>query len=220
MTCAKTIQAGLTGLEINIDPAAVPSLCTYHAELVKWSRKMNLVAKADEENTLETHFLDSLTLLPLLSGSRNLMDAGTGAGFPGLVMKTVLPDLEVTLLEPRQKRVSFLKHIIRTLQLDGIRVVNDRLDRNKILPDLAGRFEVITSRAFTSIKDFLELAQPYVAEDGRVICMKGPGAEKEISEWRKGHPENRYGLIKVHPLKLPFSGKERNLLEFSFIEKY
>jgi 16S rRNA (guanine527-N7)-methyltransferase len=214
MSCAKTIQAGLTDLEIHIDPAAVSSLCIYHEELMKWSRKMNLVAKAGEIEILETHFLDSLTLLPLLSSARNLMDVGTGAGFPGLALKAVLPDLEVTLVEPRQKRVSFLKHIIRTLQLYGISVVNDRLDTNKILPDLAGRFQVVTSRAFTSIKDFLELAQPYVAEDGCVICMKGPAATKEISGWQQDQPESRYDLLKVHTLKLPFSGKERNLLEF------
>ena len=175
---------------------------------------MNLVARANEQETLETHFLDSLTLLPLLSDCRTFMDVGTGAGFPGLVLKAVMPKLKVTLVEPRQKRVSFLKYIIRTLQLDGINIVNDRLDTNKILPDLAGSFQVITSRAFTSTKDFLDLAGPYIAADGRVICMKGPGAAKELSQWRKEQPESAYDLRDTHTFKLPFSGKERHLLEF------
>lgn len=175
---------------------------------------MNLVAKAGEEEILETHFLDSLTLLPLLSESSNLMDVGTGAGFPGLVLKAVMPALEVTLVEPRQKRVSFLKHVIRTLQLDGINIVNDRLDKNKILPGLAGRFQCITSRAFTSIGYFLELAASYNIPGGKVICMKGPGATKELSQWRKENPESGYELRETHALKLPFSRKERNLLEF------
>ena len=214
MNCEQMLYNGLKALQIQASDKGIASLCTYYAELVKWNQKMNLVAAAEMEEILEAHFLDSLTLLPILADSPNLLDIGSGAGFPGLVIKTVRPEMAVTLVEPRQKRVTFLKHIGRALELKNLQIIADRLEPEKILTDLAGRYACITSRAFTSIKDFLELSGPYGDANGRVICMKGPGAKKEISDWQHTHPDSKYTLMKIHTLHLPFSGKERNLLEF------
>ena len=136
MECNEILEDGLGRLGLALDEAKVEALCVYFAELSKWNRKMNLVAHAAAQQVLEAHFLDSLTLLPFLRATdvqKKLLDVGSGAGFPGLVLKTVLPELEVTLIEPRQKRVSFLKHIIRTLGLKGVEVLAIRLDKNPII---------------------------------------------------------------------------------------
>ena len=130
---SKRLETGLQLLGIEISAEAYDRLTLYFAELKKWSKKVNLIAKsAGDEQIVESHFLDSLTILPLLTGENaHLLDIGTGAGFPALVCKAALPELAVTLVEPRLKRVSFLGHITRILGLEEVRVLPCRVeDRN------------------------------------------------------------------------------------------
>lgn len=214
MTCETILRQGLAALAIDLDDRAIALLCRYFTELDKWSKKMNLVARGDDRTILETHFLDSLTLLPLLrdtTGEKKLLDIGSGAGFPGLVLKCVLPELAVTLAEPRQKRVSFLKHVIRTLKLEGIEVLPERIE-----PDVATRkqYPLITSRAFADIPNFLAASEPLSPPGGLVLCMKGPKYEEEIAAWRQTAPQSPYRLKEVRSVRLPFAAIERFLVVF------
>ncbi len=186
----------------------------YFSELEKWNRKMNLVAKAADMDILETHFLDSLTLLPEIN-TGSLLDVGSGAGFPGLALKIACPQLAVTLLEPRQKRVSFLQHVIRSLHLTGIEVVAKRL----VMDDQAfvqahGQFSSITCRALSEIDSFLSLVEPLVPVQGRVLCMKGPRCDEELAIWRQQSPSSPFALERCVRFSLPFSGAERSLVIF------
>ena len=110
------LQEGLGAMAITLDGQAQERLLTYCGELLRWSARINLVAKAPLRETIETHFLDSLTLLRVLPPPERtqqpLLDIGTGAGFPGLALKAARPEIPVILVEPRQKRVSFLRHVI------------------------------------------------------------------------------------------------------------
>ncbi|MDF1613812.1 16S rRNA (guanine(527)-N(7))-methyltransferase RsmG [Desulfurivibrio dismutans] len=223
--CADILAVGLKRLGVPPEPAAIARLCRYHDELLKWSRRINLVAAAPPQELLATHFLDSLTLWPLLASLNNrdpsyrlpLLDVGSGAGFPGLALKCWRPEaLAVTLMEPRLKRVSFLRHVIRTLGLhDGTVVLAQRLEPEATDDqELAGRFAVITSRAFTAIAPFLALCAPLSPAGGRVICMKGPRAETELAAWRQQQPDSPYCLEQTVAFTLPFSGACRNLLVF------
>ena len=118
---------GAAQLGLAMDVAGVERLLVYLAELMKWSRRVNLIARdTPEAQVVETHFLDSLTLLPFLDGAGevHLLDVGSGAGFPGLALACVRPDARFTLCEPRQKRVSFLRHVVRTLGLANVEVVS------------------------------------------------------------------------------------------------
>lgn len=207
---------GLTVMKIEVSEEAISRLYLYLDELIKWNRKINLVAKAPVELIIETHFLDSLTLLPLLTACPppGLLDIGSGAGFPGLPLKIVRPDLEVTLVEPRQKRVSFLKHIIRTLKLKGIKVSDERVEKGNNING-QDNFPLITSRAFNSISQFLALTAGLSAPQGRVICMKGPKAPEEIKEWQHNTPDSPYRLTEIIEAPLPFSKQTRNLVIFS-----
>ena len=211
---------GLAAMSITLDSQARERLVTYCGELLRWSTKINLVAKAPLREIWETHFLDSLSLLrvlpPLGSAQQPLLDIGTGAGFPGLALKAARPELPVILVEPRQKRVSFLRHVIRTLGLKEIEVLCGRLEKNSAEVD--GRtlaVPLITSRAFTNIGEFLLHTAAVNPAGGQVICMKGPRAEAEIAAWRLAQPESPYRLQKIVELTLPFSGKVRNLVIFS-----
>jgi 16S rRNA (guanine527-N7)-methyltransferase len=214
------LEKGLAAMGLVLDAQAHERLMTYCAELLRWSAKINLVAKAPLREIWETHFLDSLSLLrvlpPLDSAQQPLLDIGTGAGFPGLALKAARPDLPVILVEPRQKRVSFLRHIIRTLGLKEIEVLCGRLEKNSAEVD--GRtlaVPLITSRAFTNIGEFLLHTDAVNPPGGRVICMKGPRAEEEIAAWRTKQPQSPYRLQEIVALTLPFSGKVRNLVIFN-----
>lgn len=215
MACQEIIEQGCKALGITFShKESIDRLVCYYTELVKWNRKMNLVSQASEQEIIESHFLDSLTLLLHLNCAERpeLLDVGTGAGFPGLVLKAACPELVLTLVEPRAKRVTFLRHIVRSLHLDNVDIVEKRLE-----PGLSGQLKpcaCITSRAVAKISNFLELAAPFSTTRGTVICMKGPKADEEISQWRTDHPASPYTLQKIIPLTLPFSRAMRNLVIF------
>ena len=194
-------------LGLAMDPAGVERLLVYLAELMKWSRRVNLVARdTPEAQVVETHFLDSLTLLPFLDGAGevHLLDVGSGAGFPGLALACVRPDARFTLCEPRQKRVSFLRHVVRTLGLANVEVVAERVEAH--LADWPGRFTHITSRAVAEPAAFLPLVRPLVTPATRVLLMLAraeglAGIDRLVSGPWRVDAERRFVL--------PFSGAPR-----------
>ncbi len=198
-----------------LSDAALNRLFVYFKELKHWSRRINLIAKgAGEAEILEKHFLDSLTLLPLLEGDTpHLLDVGTGAGFPGLVCKAVRPDLQVTCVEPRLKRVSFLRHVARTLDLEGLSILECRVEDEIMLPSDGG-FTHITSRAVNKIKRFLDMCSRFTAPGVQVICMKGPKWEEELAGWQERSGSKDFTLIAQNSYVLPESGGKRHLLVF------
>lgn len=211
------MEIGLQRLGLEIPTKSYDRLALYFTELKKWSAKINLIAKsASDEHIIETHFLDSLTILPLLAGDGqcHLLDIGTGAGFPGLVCKAVFPELAVTLVEPRMKRVSFLQHIIRTLDLRGVDVLSCRVENESRLSSHT-RFSHITGRAVTEIGPFLELAERFSPSGAKVLLMKGPKWKEEIDAAVKILETSPYGLMEVVECALPFSGAKRALLLFA-----
>ena len=194
-------------LGLAMDAAGVERLLVYLAELMKWSRRVNLIARdTPEAQVVETHFLDSLTLLPFLDGAGevHLLDVGSGAGFPGLALACVRPDARFTLCEPRQKRVSFLRHVVRTLGLATVEVVAERVEAH--LADWPGRFTHITSRAVAEPAAFLPLVRPLVTPATRVLLMLAraeglAGIDRLVSgPWR---------VDAEHRFVLPFSGAPR-----------
>lgn len=194
-------------LGLAMDVAGVERLLVYLAELMKWSRRVNLIARdTPEAQVVETHFLDSLTLLPFLDGAGevHLLDVGSGAGFPGLALACVRPDARCTLCEPRQKRVSFLRHVVRTLGLANVEVVAERIEAH--LADWPGRFTHITSRAVAEPAAFLPLVRPLVTPTTRVLLMLAraeglAGIDRLASGPWRVEAERRFVL--------PFSGAPR-----------
>ena len=147
------------------------------ALLLKWNRTHNLTGHRDPESARQDLFLDSLALVPHIRGD-SLLDIGSGAGFPGLVLALALPTLHVTLLEPRAKRISFQKHAVRTLGLEG----RARPVRGRAGEDLTGeRFDTITLRAVTDLPGSLALARPYLADGGAILLPRG---QKDAAEAR------------------------------------
>lgn len=198
-----------------LNDEALDALFIYFRELKHWSRKINLIAKrATDEEILEKHFLDSLTLLPLLGkAGSHLLDIGTGAGFPGLICKAAKPELRLTLVEPRLKRVSFLSHVTRTLKLEDVSLLTCRAENEKMLPSDGG-FTHITSRAVSGIKHFLNMSSRFVKPGVQVICMKGPKWESELAAWEQDQGSSQLRFLSRKEYRLPQFAGMRHLLIF------
>lgn len=198
--------AGVLG--IPLAPEAVERLLLYIRELGKWNRRVNLIARdTSPAQVVELHFLDSLTLLPLLAGHGSpvhLLDVGTGAGFPGLVLAAALPGARFTLVEPRRKRISFLGHVIRTLELANVELVADRLETHA--GSWKGRFSHVTGRAVAEPAQFLPLVAPLVAAETRVMLML---ARTETMEGLAAIEGGPWQCMATISLTLPVSGAPR-----------
>jgi len=199
-----------------LDDDALNRLLVYFKELKHWSRRINLIArKATDNEILEKHFLDSLTLLPLLEGKNpHLLDIGTGAGFPGLVCKAAKPELRLTLVEPRHKRVAFLSHISRSLQLSQIFILDCRVEDEEML-QTDSDFTHITSRAVNEVKLFLDMSSRFIKPGVKVICMKGPKWEEELAGWQNTQSPAPFSLHSKVEYTLPHFQANRTLLVFT-----
>lgn len=205
---------GCKQLGLEVAEEGFSKLDVYLNELLLWSKRINLIAKKQNpKQIVENHFLDSLMLLPFISASGySLVDVGSGAGFPGLVCKAVLPELKLILIEPRQKRISFLRHIIRTLKLEDVEILADRTEN---IPPGSITCSSITSRAVAEINDFLQMIQHLVDDNTRIICMKGPKWKEEVGNATHLLTQLKLELTQVDEFALPFSGAERALLCFT-----
>lgn len=202
------LQQGSRQLDLCLSDGELELLLRYLAELLKWRQKVNLIARdTPEPQVVENHFLDSLTLLPLLQGPDvHLLDVGSGAGFPGLVLACILPQARFTLVEPRQKRVSFLRHVIRALGLTNTEVVADRIEPYQ--SDWQGRFTHITSRAVAEPGLFLSLIRALVVPQTQVLLML---AHEEALAGMNTLDGGAWQILKRQQLRLPFSGAPRLL---------
>ena len=146
----------------------------YRALLKEWNEKMNLTAITDDSEIMVKHFADSLSLYPYITGkSSNLCDIGTGAGFPGVPLKIVMPDLSVTLVDSLSKRLTFLNALVSELGLSGIELVHARAEDFCRKPGCRDSFEYVTARAVAPMNVLLEYCLPAVKPGGKFIAMKG-----------------------------------------------
>lgn len=208
------LTEGCKCLNLNLSNDAVQALELYYTELRRWNRKINLIAKkTTADQIIENHFLDSLILFPYLrKPDCTLIDVGTGAGFPGLVCKAALPRLSLKLVEPRLKRVSFLRHIIRTLDLKNVEVIASRIE--DIDPEKLS-CTCITSRAVADVGEFVTMVAGMTTSETEVICMKGPKWQEELERASSCLLQTGLTLNRVKEFALPFSGAKRALLFFS-----
>ena len=198
-------------LNISITKENLASLAKYKDLLVEYNKKFNLTAiKSDEEIYLK-HFYDSLTLIKAysLNGNLKLLDIGTGAGFPGIVLKIFYPDLELTLLDSNHKKIAFLEVVIKELNLKNVTCINSRAEN---LPKTYREyFDIVTSRAVAHLRILLELSIPYLKVGGKLIAMKGL-SEDEIKESAKILEKLDSTIVDTIKFNLPIEGSNRSLV--------
>jgi 16S rRNA (guanine527-N7)-methyltransferase len=176
---------GLKELSLPFAQAQVRAFMTYLSELKKWNKAYNLTSLKTDEDIIVKHFFDSLLYLNALpDGEVSVMDVGSGAGFPGIPLKIIRPEIMMYLVEPSRKKANFLRHISRTLALNAIEVVEKRIEEVKSLT-----VDVAVTRALFEIKEFIKKASPHLKEGGRLILSKGPKVKEELRGVKATHCE-------------------------------
>ena len=169
-------------LGVRLSPEQLGLFQIYLRELRAWNRKTNLTAITDPEEIIVKHFLDSLACskgLVDLSNDPELLDIGSGAGFPGLPLKIVMPELTVTLLEPASKKIAFLRHIVGTLQLKNVKAIPKTIENFFLDHTNHKKFSYVISRAL-NMSPIIERCFPLLSVEGRLIlCRSKPFSETE-----------------------------------------
>ncbi len=198
--------------EMNLTDEQEQKFYEYMKLLKEWNEKINLTTITEEQDILLKHFIDSLTILKYLNDNDNIIDVGTGAGFPGIPVKIVNETLNVTLMDSLNKRILFLNDVIEKLKLEGIKTLHARaeeLGRNK---EYREKYDVVTSRAVANLSTLLEYMMPFAKVGGTCICMKGPNIEEELENADLAIKELGGKIEKIENFKLPGSDIERNII--------
>jgi len=165
--------AGVRQLDLALSEQQLAQFLHYQQELLDWNTRFNLTAITDPEEVQVKHFLDSLSLLAVYDQPQtHLLDIGSGAGFPGLALKIARPQWNVTLLEATGKKVTFLRHIIETLHLEGIVALQGRAEEMAHQVAYRAQFDLVTARAVASLSTLLEYSAPYCRVEGSIVLPK------------------------------------------------
>ena len=167
-------------INIELDKNQIEKFYKYMDLLIEWNEKINLTAITNRKDILVKHFIDSLTIQRYLGNAVNIIDVGTGAGFPGIPIKIINPNLKVVLVDSLNKRINFLQEVIKKLNLDNIEVIHARaedLGQNKKYREA---FDIVTSRAVANMSVLSEYLLPLARVNGKCICMKGSDVEEEL----------------------------------------
>ena len=200
----------LKGINIEITEKQLKQLDQFYHLMLEWNEKINLTRITEETEVYLKHFYDSLTITKVvdLKEKRTLCDVGTGAGFPGIVLKIVFPNLKVTLIDSLQKRVNYLNEIIKVLQLTDIEAIHSRGE------DYKGQYDVVTSRAVANIEKLVNYTMHLVSKDGVFVAMKG-NIEEELTTSVANILKKKYNILKVEEFLLPKENSKRSLVVMS-----
>ncbi len=196
---AEKLAAGIAQMGLQIDAEKQSLLLEYLSLLSKWNKVYNLTAVRNPLDMVTLHLLDSLSVLPYMSGTR-LLDVGSGAGLPGIVLAICLPELQVTTIDTVQKKAIFMRQVKGELGLGNLQVVHARVEAF----EAGSLYEMIISRAFSELDQFMALSQHLLAEDGHWLAMKGVSPQAELDALKVKNAE-------VYPLSVAGLNAERHL---------
>ena len=199
------------GIDISVD--TLSKLDTYYKLLVEENKKYNLTAITEENQVYLKHFYDSLTIIKIINlNNQYLLDIGTGAGFPGLVLKIVFPNLKIDLLDSTNKRCQFLQMVIDKLQLDNIKVINARAE--EYAKDNREKYDIVTSRAVAPLKHLLEYSIPTLKVNGTFISLKS-NIDEELTNINNYYQKLNLTNEKTLKFELPYESSLRTLYKIT-----
>src|SRR3954470_3961971 len=200
---ADVLKQGINSLKLNLGDDQVEKLLDYLALLNKWNSVYNLTSVRDPMQMVTLHVLDSLAAVPAFVGASNVLDVGAGGGLPGMVLAISRPDMKVSMIDTVHKKTAFLNQVKAELGLSNVTVYTMRVEQLQV----ATKFDVITSRAFADLSDFVNWSGHLLAEGGQFIALKGtaPPDEQERlpSAWK---------VTELRPIQVPGLQAERHLV--------
>lgn len=207
ITLTTMLADGAASLQLDLSQQQITLLIDYLALLIKWNAVYNLTAVRDPAQMVIQHVLDSLSVVCAFDSASNVLDVGAGGGLPGMVLAIARPDMQVALIDTVHKKTAFLTQVKVELGLRNVTVHTARVEQLRV----AQQFDVITSRAFAELADFINWSGHLLAPGGRFIAMKGVNPEQEISRLPAG-----WRVREVRALTVPGLQAERHLI---FIER-
>ena len=203
----------LKKINIDISVDTLSKLDTYYKLLVEENKKYNLTAITEENQVYLKHFYDSLTIIKIINlNNQYLLDIGTGAGFPGLVLKIVFPNLKIDLLDSTNKRCQFLQMVIDKLQLDNINVIDARAE--EYAKDNREKYDIVTSRAVAPLKYLLEYSIPTLKVNGTFISLKS-NIDEELTNINNYYQKLNLTNEKTIKFELPYESSLRTLYKIT-----
>jgi 16S rRNA (guanine527-N7)-methyltransferase len=203
---SELIINGARFFDLDLDRRHTELFAAHARELLHWNNTINLTTITDPFEVAVKHFVDSLAPAKMISPGATLLDIGSGSGFPGIPLKVIMPSLVVTLVDASRKKANFLKHVIRTLKLEGIEAHHIRAEDLADDPAYLKHFETITSRALTDLKSFILQARPFLAVNGQMIALKGLVDKTELEAVGSN-------LLAVETYMLPFMNSKRSIFQ-------
>ena len=198
----QTLTSACTKMGLSLSQNQIDSLLAYLGLLAKWNKAFNLTAVRQPEDMLSRHIIDSLSIVPYISGQR-ILDVGTGPGLPGIPLAIIFPEIDFTLLDSNSKKTRFLTQSVIELGLNNITVCQARVENI----DFDQPFQQIMSRAFSSLANMVSLCDQHLAADGQYLAMKGLEPEEE-----KQQLSDLYKIEKTIKLKVPGCEAQRHLI--------
>ena len=163
-----------------LDQKHVSGFAAHASELIKWNKKFNLTTITDPREMALKHYLDSIAPAKKIPSFSTLLDIGSGAGFPGIPLKIICPTLKLTMIDGSRKKINFLKHTSRSLDLNDVEALQARAEHLVGNHDFVSAFNVITGRALSSLDAFVKMALPLLADEGLIIAWRGKVEQSEI----------------------------------------
>jgi len=201
------LAEGIRDMGLDVNPAQQDRLMDYLALMFKWNSVYNLTSLRDPMQMVTHHLLDSLAAVPAFKDAVNVLDVGSGGGLPGIVLAIVRPDMNVSMIDTVHKKTAFLNQVKAELDLANVTVYTMQVQQLQAGDKTGGKFDVITSRAFADLSDFVNWSSHLLAQQGRYIALKGTAPKDEQErvpqEWK---------VTKVEPLQVPRLGAERHLV--------
>ncbi|ARK32922.1 16S rRNA (guanine(527)-N(7))-methyltransferase RsmG [Halalkalibacter krulwichiae] len=206
---------------INLSDTQQQQFQKYFQLLVEWNEKMNLTAITDEDGVYLKHFYDSVTagFYYQFKPGQKLLDVGAGAGFPSIPLKIIYPDIHVSIVDSLNKRIGFLEHLARELNLEGVSFYHDRAETFGQNPDHREQYDIVTARAVARLSVLSELCLPLVKVKGDFIAMKAAGTADEITDAKKAIQLLGGRIRSDDSFNLPIEESERHIIQIEKIKQ-
>jgi 16S rRNA (guanine527-N7)-methyltransferase len=202
----------MEALKIDAPESKIRDFYFFSDILVEENQKYNLTTITEQEEVINKHFIDSIIIESFIKNESKIIDVGTGAGFPGLPLKIIREDIDITLLDSLSKRIGFINKIITELKLNKIEAIHGRAEDMAQNKKWREQYDVAVSRAVANLSTLVEYMIPFVKVGGKCICMKGNEVETEVNEAKKAIVELGGEIEEIVSLKLPFTDINRNII--------
>ncbi len=221
MDIREVLRNGALSYNINLCQEQIEKFIIYMDLLKEWNEKINLTTITEDMEIINKHFIDSISIVKsgVLKDGMRLIDVGTGAGFPGIPIKIIMPGVRVVLLDSLNKRINYLNEVINKLNLKDIDAVHGRAEEFSNKPEFREKFDIATARAVANLSVLSEYCIPYVKVGGYFISMKGPSIDEEIQSGKNAISTLGGKFVEIIKTEIPGEDLDHRIVVVEKVKK-